>query len=382
MKILHVDDDSSILEQSRLFLERKDTELSVDTAQSAEEGIKMLDSNSYDAVVSDYKMPGMNGLDFLRDLRVSEGNDIPFIIFTGRGREEVAMEALNLGADRYLQKRGNPKSQYHLLYQALEQEVEHWRTKSRLQSTEKKYKDLAEKSVVGIYVIQDGVFRYVNPEFCKIFGYSRDELIGKQYIELVDEEDKELVKNGVEEREKGEGEAKKYSFRAVTKTGEKIHVRVFSVPSSYQGNPSVQGTLIDVTEKKKIKNELEEKNRRLSALLDNLPGTAYICLMDEKWTMKYISEGCLGLTGYKPEELVDNKEISYVELIKPDDRDYVRRNVEEAVDRGEHFKIDYYINTKAGEEKRIWERGKAVEYEGEKLLKGIVLDFEKIEKLD
>ncbi|KXB07209.1 hypothetical protein AKJ51_01855 [candidate division MSBL1 archaeon SCGC-AAA382A20] len=124
MKVLLVDDETSILEQAKVFLEREEGELDIDTAPSAEEALKLLENNAYDGIVSDYQMPQMDGLEFLEVIREDRNSDIPFIIFTGKGREEVAIEALNLGADRYLQKRGNPKSQYGVLADAIVQEVE------------------------------------------------------------------------------------------------------------------------------------------------------------------------------------------------------------------------------------------------------------------
>jgi len=91
--ILCVDDEVFLLDLCKLFLE-KGGELQIDTASSAAEGLNKLKELLYDAIISDYEMPGMNGVEFLKTVRAS-GNMIPFIIFTGRGREEVVIEALN-----------------------------------------------------------------------------------------------------------------------------------------------------------------------------------------------------------------------------------------------------------------------------------------------
>jgi len=80
-------------------------------------------SKDYDAIVSDYQMPEMDGIEFLKKVR-SSGNPIPFIIFTGRGREEVAIQALSIGADYYLQKGGDPKSQFAELAHQIEQAIQ------------------------------------------------------------------------------------------------------------------------------------------------------------------------------------------------------------------------------------------------------------------
>ncbi len=110
ISILYVDDEPALLEIGRIFLE-KGGGLSVSTCGSADQAIELLSHQRFDAIVSDYQMPGMNGLQFLQHLRKT-GNQTPFIIFTGKGREDVVIEALNSGADFYLQKGGDPKSQF------------------------------------------------------------------------------------------------------------------------------------------------------------------------------------------------------------------------------------------------------------------------------
>ncbi|MFW5927850.1 MAG: response regulator [Thermoplasmatota archaeon] len=128
MDILFVDDEEGLLDQAKIFLEKIDDQLKIDTAISVDVGLQKLEKNDgYDCIISDYQMPGIDGLEFLKTIRNERSMDIPFVMFTGKGREEVAIDALNLGADRYIQKGGDPKSQYGLLSQAVVQEVEHWK---------------------------------------------------------------------------------------------------------------------------------------------------------------------------------------------------------------------------------------------------------------
>ncbi len=107
--VLYVDDETALLEISKMYME-KDPHFHVDTAESARDGLKLLSSRTYDAVVSDYQMPDMDGIEFLKQVR--KKSTIPFILFTGKGREEVVIDAINNGADFYLQKGGAPKPQF------------------------------------------------------------------------------------------------------------------------------------------------------------------------------------------------------------------------------------------------------------------------------
>ena len=103
----------------------------IDTAYSVEEAFNKLTKQSYDVIISDYEMPLKNGLQFLQELR-EQKNDIPFILFTGKGREEVVIKALNLGADRYVNKNGDPETVYFELAHAINATVEQKKSKSKI----------------------------------------------------------------------------------------------------------------------------------------------------------------------------------------------------------------------------------------------------------
>ena len=100
IRCLLVDDDTALLEQAKFFLEEKREGIEIETTTSGPKALDLLDGDGYDAVISDYQMADMDGLAFLRVLRKEREDDIPFIMFTGKSREDVAIEALNLGADR------------------------------------------------------------------------------------------------------------------------------------------------------------------------------------------------------------------------------------------------------------------------------------------
>ena len=106
-----------------------------------------------------------------------------------------------------------------------------------------------------------------------------------------------------------------------------------------------------------VDESLHDINQMYSRLFKNLPGFAYRCKMDHNWTMQFLSEGCKNITGYLPEEIIDNKKISYLDIIHKNDRRIVRHTIEKGYKDKKHFEIEYRIITKTGEERWVWERG-------------------------
>ncbi|MEF8874134.1 MAG: PAS domain S-box protein, partial [Candidatus Thermoplasmatota archaeon] len=126
--------------------------------------------------------------------------------------------------------------------------------------------------------------------------------------------------------------------------------------------------------KEKIK---EKPDIELSTLITNLPGIVYRSRNDKDWTMEFISEACTEITGYEPCELIENNEIAWAELIKPEDRERLWKEVQEAVKDDEPFKVTYTIITKDNEEKMMWEQGRAIrDSEGNiEALEGFITDI-------
>jgi PAS domain S-box-containing protein len=129
VRVLHVDDDPEFADLAATFLERERETFSVDTATDGQAGLAQLAGTGYDCIISDYEMPGMGGIEFLEAVRESHP-ELPFILFTGRGSEEVASEAISAGVTDYLQK-GGTSEQYALLANRIENAVEATRTAER-----------------------------------------------------------------------------------------------------------------------------------------------------------------------------------------------------------------------------------------------------------
>jgi PAS domain S-box-containing protein len=126
-----------------------------------------------------------------------------------------------------------------------------------------------------------------------------------------------------------------------------------------------------------MEESLQENERKLSTLMGNLPGMAYRCLNDENWTMEFISEGCLELTGYNPLDLIGNRQLSYNELIHPDDQNIVWNRAQESLAAKQPFRVVYRIQTATGEQKWVWEQGVGVFSEDGDLmaLEGFITDI-------
>ena len=133
IRVLYVDDEPGLLQIAQLFLE-KSGEFKVETLTSALEALDSSSIQSCDAIISDFQMPEMDGIAFLKAVRERFG-DLPFILFTGRGREEVVIDAINKGVDFYLQKGGDVQAQFvelaHKIRQAVNRRrADHLRTES------------------------------------------------------------------------------------------------------------------------------------------------------------------------------------------------------------------------------------------------------------
>ncbi|MFZ3015027.1 MAG: PAS domain S-box protein [Nitrospira sp.] len=118
--------------------------------------------------------------------------------------------------------------------------------------------------------------------------------------------------------------------------------------------------LRDISERKRVEEDLRESQRKLLTLIANLPGFAYRCKNDRDWTLEYLSEGVSDLTGYTADDYLVQRSISYGEKTHPDDREHVWQEVQIAVEHHHPFEITYRILTKSGEVKWVWERGEGI----------------------
>ncbi|QXO94600.1 PAS domain S-box protein [Methanospirillum purgamenti] len=281
--LLYVDDEPDLLMIGKIFLERTGG-FQVDTMTSAEEAIKIQLNQTYDAIVSDYQMPGMDGIEFLKVVRNSYG-DVPFILFTGRGREEVVIEAINNGADFYLQKGGETKSQFAELSHKIKQAVRRRRaendrqkqfeelieTKEALQESESKFRAIVETTPDVIWEIDlDGIFTYISPRSEDIIGYTPDEVIGKSYNSILHPDGQKSLKklfDNINNRNPG---LTSFDIPAIHKNGHIVILNCRSHPLIHSNGAIIgfRGITTDVTKKTEFVNALHESELRLRSFFE------------------------------------------------------------------------------------------------------------------
>jgi PAS domain S-box-containing protein len=178
ISVLYVDDETALLDIGKRYLERIG-DFTVDTAESAHRALEKIQSTLYDAIVSDYQMPVMDGIELLKTIRASN-NSIPFIIFTGKGREEVVIDALNFGADFYLQKGGQPKAQFAELGHKIRQAVFQRRAEASIRNLERQQADIINFLPDATFAIDtEGVVIAWNRAMQEMTGVAAVEIIGK-----------------------------------------------------------------------------------------------------------------------------------------------------------------------------------------------------------
>ena len=179
-RILYVDDEPGLLEIAKLFLERSG-EFDVTTMTSVGEAVKSPDVLLFDVIVSDYQMPGMDGIAFLKTIR-EKTKDLPFILFTGKGREEIVVEAINNGADFYIQKGGEPKVQFVELAHKIRQAIRRRKAENALAENRDYLNQIFSSVKAGILVIDADTHRIldVNPTAAELMHDSRENIIGKE----------------------------------------------------------------------------------------------------------------------------------------------------------------------------------------------------------
>ncbi|MFW9992762.1 MAG: PAS domain S-box protein [Candidatus Odinarchaeota archaeon] len=315
IRVLHVDDEVFYTELTKECLADiyGDT-IVIDSLTNPEMIFEKLKECNYDVIVSDYKMPGMDGLELLSLLR-KQNNDIPFIMFTGRGREEVAIKSLNLGADYYLKKGGDPDSQFSELGHIIKQVVHHKRTENKLIESEQKFRLLTEQSLLGIAILQDGLIKYVNESLANNLEYTVEEVLAwpaDEFVAVIHPEDRPFVVEQAQKKQFGKkGIIPHYSYRLISKTGKIKWADNYSKTIMYEGRTADLVTIIDITHSKRIEEVLLESEERYRQLVETM--NEGLLIQDRNNLITYVNDSLCKMFQYSREELLGTYTNDYLD---------------------------------------------------------------------
>ena len=276
IRVLYADDEPTLLEITRLYLERTG-EFSVDAVESAAEGLQRLKTGQYDVILSDYQMPGMDGIRFLKQIR-ADGNTIPFIVFTGRGREDVVIDAINSGADSYIQKGGNPQAQFAELAHKITQIVRRYQAERKVREGAARFQALFENiwDIIQIFG-RDGRVLYNSPSIYRLLGYPKGEPVyfhAKDALTYICPDDQKRVVSRYKEVGAVPGSSQYTEYRMKTAGGNYLWLEsVFTNKYDVDGVRGLIVTSRPTTERKRAEEELKQKHEELNAAFEQLTAT-------------------------------------------------------------------------------------------------------------
>lgn len=188
-------------------------------------------------------------------------------------------------------------------------QTEERRIQKAIKESEEKFRELSESALAGVYLIQDNVFKYVNPALANIFGYSVDEIIDTLGpLDLTYLDDREIVKENIRKRIEGKVKDIRYEFRGLRKDGRIIYVEVHGTQINYKDKPAIVGTLIDITERKEAEEALRLAEENFRRTFDESP--IGIRIVDEDGKTIYANKALLNIYGYENLEELINTSVS------------------------------------------------------------------------
>ncbi|OPX63749.1 response regulator [Methanoregula sp. PtaB.Bin085] len=357
--ILYVDDDENLLGLNKIFMERTG-EFTVDTVSSATEALERIPGARYDAILSDYQMPEMDGIEFLKVVRSRHGN-LPFILFTGRGREDVVIEAVNNGVDYYIQKGPDLKSMITELRHKTLRAIERRQIEAELKRSREELNDIINFLPDATCVIDTaGTVISWNRAMEQMTGIPRQEILGKgdyayavpfygtRQPVLVDYLLHDLP--GLESRypgaEKNERKISAELYVPSLRGGEGAYIWV-SASLLYDSSGKVTGgieTVRDMTEVHRIKHDLGISREMNRGFANMIPVGIYE--MDLFGTLTFANGVCLGYFGLSKEDM--DRKISIFDFIADEDRERASRDIRRIISGESGTGREYLLQRKDG----------------------------------
>ncbi|PAU82939.1 hybrid sensor histidine kinase/response regulator [Halorubrum salipaludis] len=371
IRVLHVDDDPSFADLVATFLEREHDRINVHTESDPSDGLDRLAEQEFDCVVSDYDMPSRNGIEFLEAVR-DRNPDLPFILFTGKGSEEIASDAISAGVTDYLQK-GSGTSQYVVLANRISNAVEQHRARQVVQETEQKLSELADRTDDLLFMFNGdwSELLFINSAYEEIWGRSIADLedAPSSFLDLIHPEDRQKVRQSMEQL--SNGNSSQIEYRVVRPEGDYRWVRGDSKPVLNEQGDVVRivGHVRDITDQR-------ERELHLKTIIDNLPGYVYRHEYESEYPLQFVKGDAESITGYTTTELEENIRLAE-EIIHPDDREDIWTELLEGIEARGRFDSTYRIIAKDGDVRWIRDQGTLIEdpATGNEVIDGFITDI-------
>jgi PAS domain S-box-containing protein len=331
IQVLHVDDEPSYGDLVATFLEKESDRIAVISETSAEDGLETLEEEDVECVVSDYDMPRRNGLEFLEGVR-KRNPDIPFILFTGKGSEEIASEAISAGVTDYMQKEGGT-DQYTVLANRVRNAVRQYRSKKQAEQTQRRLEEVTQSSTDCIWM-----FNRDWDELLFISGYEEvwDRPVEaikenpQDFLQGVHPDDREFVREAMEKL--SAGDSIDIEYRIQKGEGEMGWVWVKGEPVFNDDGTVVRvvGFTRDATDRKIRERELQEEREFIDQAINTLDDVFYV--IDTEGALQRWNDAMKTTLGYDEEEITD---IDVTDLFPKDHRDRISDAIEETIETGE-----------------------------------------------
>jgi PAS domain S-box-containing protein len=358
IRVLHVDDDADFGEMVGMQLRRQSEAISVVTESTVDDGLACLQTDDVDCVVSDHDMPDKDGLTFLREVREAYP-ELPFVLFTGKGSEEIASDAISAGVTEYLQK-GTGTDQYAVLANRIERAVLSDRAKRALEESERRLSTLISNLPGMVYRCRNErgwPMTFVSDGAAALTGYSADAIESGEVNwaeDVLHEEDREEMWEQVQTAIDA-GEPFEVTYHIETANGERrwMWERGRTVETT-DGSDVIEGFITDITARKERERELTAEREFTADVLDSLSDVFFVIGTDgslQRWNDR-VNE----VTGYSDERI---DAMDAIEFFPEADRPNARRAFGRAFD-GERVQFEGTVEPIDGEAISFEFRGTAL----------------------
>ncbi|WP_185955787.1 hybrid sensor histidine kinase/response regulator [Halorubrum cibi] len=362
-----MEDDPGVRKLTSELLHRQEDRFVVTKAADADEALSQLANAEVDCIVSDLEMPGRDGLELLDAVR-DRGYEIPFILFTAKGSESVASDAISRGATDYLTKELNPKK-ITLLANRIENAVDQFRTSKQLEEHEQRLETLLQASHDIITVLDsEGIIQYASPAVERLLGYRADELVDEPFSKYVHPDDRQDVaaQFGGSARTDGTG-GTHIEYRVKTADGEWHWVESTS-ESTWRD--TVGGYVVntrDITDRKATE-------RRFESLVEQSKDA--IAILEQDGTIQFLSQSIENITSYEPEDLEGDNAFDHVH---PDDHEDVMAAFQQLIEEPDASPVvEYRFKRKDGSWR--WTESTGTNALDDPAIEGIVINSREISR--